>query len=62
MNSKQEGQEGEKSFAYVEIPCAHCGLHYWKIPNKKGQQLLKCPKCNEITRVEIGTEFNIYII
>lgn len=44
---------------YLDIPCANCGLHYWKIPFKKCELKLKCPKCREVSSIVIGDTLRI---
>ncbi len=54
-------EEKKQREPYLEVPCANCGEHYWKIPNKDGKQFLKCPKCREKTGIEIkDDEFYVY--
>jgi len=57
MNPYEEKKQVEP---YLDVPCAGCGEHYWKIPNKKGHQELKCPKCRGKTRIEIGEDLRIF--
>lgn len=59
MEQVQKQNEAQK---YIEIPCASCGEHYWKIPERDGYQDLRCPKCRKETRVMLGKEFRIFPI
>ena len=45
-------EEFYQSQKYRDIPCANCGLHYWKVPKENGDVTLKCPKCDKFTRVQ----------
>ena len=56
----EQNKEKVDDGKYLEVPCANCGEHYWRIVNKEGRQILKCPKCRKKTDIQIGKELNIY--